>query len=375
MTAESTFTEDDDLCKSVKVTRTKDGALELTIKDVTLFLPNEDLKLVENFNLTLKGGDRLVLTGASGSGKSSVVRAIRNVWPKGSGDVSFPAEAHILCLSQKVHLPRTDLRGILSSPVPKVRFTDAEIDNALVDVGLESLRKQLPLNQAKTEYLSELAKKHISQAVKYWNDDLSKLSNVQKSSLADAISNHMAEYAENFFHEKMAPFLTESRKREIGGRLSNDFVNVLNSQAPANDAPSLMGFDGRMKKLAIQISKYLLQGTSTDIQNSLKDGTQLGKILSGGQQQLLVGAQVLLHKPDILIMDEATSALDPKSTEKFYGLILDRLPNSIIVGIAHNTSVIVHHTLHGHLENQKIEVKQVDPAKAPPPIPAPAPAP
>jgi energy-coupling factor transporter ATP-binding protein EcfA2 len=54
--------------------------------------------------------------------------------------------------------------------------------------------------------------------------------------------------------------------------------------------------------------------------------------LSGGQQQLLCVASVLVMQPDWLIFDEPTSHLDPWSRRKFWG-ILKHLKASKEVGI------------------------------------------
>lgn len=357
---------------TVKVARTNDGKLELTIKDITLFLPNDDTMLIDNFSVSLKSGDRLVLTGASGSGKSTVVRAIRNIWPKGSGDVSLPAEARILCLSQKTHLPRTDLRGILSSPLSKeeANFTDEEIDQALTDVGLEDLRKQLAGNQTKREFLYQKIKPYFAKAVDHWRDFIVSLPERQRELLCIHINKRIRQDAENFFPDRIKAHMTDEKKAKFADKVTGELKTLMADipiKRPFFDV--FMNFDhmlaARQKNFADQIAKYILQATATEVAIASKDGGQLSRQLSGGQQQLLLFAQVLLHKPNILIMDEATSALDPKSTEKMYKLILDRLPDSIIIGIAHNTSVIVYHTLHGHLENKKVEVKKIEETKRP----------
>lgn len=65
--------------------------------------------------------------------------------------------------------------------------------------------------------------------------------------------------------------------------------------------------------------------------------------LSGGEQQRLAFARVLLQQPDFLLVDEATSALDPSLEEKLYSLLIRELPQSGIVSLAHRESLMIYH--------------------------------
>lgn len=65
--------------------------------------------------------------------------------------------------------------------------------------------------------------------------------------------------------------------------------------------------------------------------------------LSGGEQQRLAMARVLLHRPDYVFLDEASSALDSESEARVYGLLTSQLPDSCVVSIAHRESIARFH--------------------------------
>jgi vitamin B12/bleomycin/antimicrobial peptide transport system ATP-binding/permease protein len=65
--------------------------------------------------------------------------------------------------------------------------------------------------------------------------------------------------------------------------------------------------------------------------------------LSGGEQQRLAIARVLLAKPDWLFLDEATANLDPKAEASLYRLLRERLPGTTIISVAHRPAAAAHH--------------------------------
>ncbi|SPA28819.1 ABC transporter ATP-binding protein/permease [Cupriavidus taiwanensis] len=65
--------------------------------------------------------------------------------------------------------------------------------------------------------------------------------------------------------------------------------------------------------------------------------------LSPGEQQRLAFARALLQKPDYLFLDEATSALDEDTERAMYQLMVEQLPQTAIVSIAHRSTVAAFH--------------------------------
>jgi vitamin B12/bleomycin/antimicrobial peptide transport system ATP-binding/permease protein len=72
--------------------------------------------------------------------------------------------------------------------------------------------------------------------------------------------------------------------------------------------------------------------------------------LSGGEQQRLALARILLLRPDWLFLDEATASLDPVAEEQFYKLLRERLPGATVISIAHRRAVADLHNRILHIE-------------------------
>lgn len=65
--------------------------------------------------------------------------------------------------------------------------------------------------------------------------------------------------------------------------------------------------------------------------------TQWQQRLSGGEQQRLMFARLLLNAPRLILLDETTAALDAASARQLLLLLKERLPDSAIVLVSHQT--------------------------------------
>jgi putative ATP-binding cassette transporter len=100
-------------------------------------------QLLTNASFSFEPGDRVMVTGPNGCGKSTLFRAIASIWPFGRGVISVPANAHMLFLPQRPYLPIASLRAAVSYPARDGEFPDCQIDQALEAVGLGRFRDQL----------------------------------------------------------------------------------------------------------------------------------------------------------------------------------------------------------------------------------------
>ena len=70
-----------------------------------------------------------------------------------------------------------------------------------------------------------------------------------------------------------------------------------------------------------------------------------GQRLSPGEQQRVAFVRAMLTRPNGLFLDEATSALDAEAEELVYQLLMQELPEALILSIAHRESVAKHHKI------------------------------
>jgi putative ATP-binding cassette transporter len=107
-------------------------------EQLTLRLPDGRV-IVPEVNLTVAPGDRVLVTGPTGAGKSTLFRALAGIWPFGDGQVHVPAQARLLFLPQRPYLPVGTLRDVVAYPSPAGSVDDDAIRSALADVGLAGL--------------------------------------------------------------------------------------------------------------------------------------------------------------------------------------------------------------------------------------------
>lgn len=94
-------------------------------------------------NLVIDAGEKLLVGGASGTGKSTLVRALAGLWPWGSGRILMPKGAQIAFVPQKPYIPHGTLRQALLYSVSDLAVTADMIHGAMRRCGLDYLVKYL----------------------------------------------------------------------------------------------------------------------------------------------------------------------------------------------------------------------------------------
>lgn len=133
----------------IVVTESADDCPDIRVYDLTVRTPGDNPRvLLQGVNLHFKPGDRVIFTGASGSGKTTAVKALMNSWDYGQGLVVRPRNVKTMLFSQAAYAPNANLRTILNMATEgKENFTDRELRHALQSVGLNKLVEQIPGQQ------------------------------------------------------------------------------------------------------------------------------------------------------------------------------------------------------------------------------------
>lgn len=190
--------------------------------------------LIADADFTIAPGEMVMVTGKSGTGKSTLIRAIAGLWPWGSGTILIPKGAKVEFVPQRPYMPIGTLKAALTYPDPVSAHSDESIARALDLCDLKSLVPRL------------------------------------------------------------------------------------------------------------------------------HDHASWDRVLSGGEQQRVSFARLLVHKPDIVILDEATSALDEANQTRIMELFRTDLSHASVISVAHRATLARFHNRQITLTKQRSGARAVD---------------
>lgn len=124
----------------IRVEETEDGSIR--IDDLRVAAPTGCIALSEP-RVELKPGERILIVGERGAGKTLLFRAFVGLWPWGSGRITRPARQFMTFLSRRAYIPPGTLRAVVAYPHPTDAYEDASVAEALADVGLPALGTML----------------------------------------------------------------------------------------------------------------------------------------------------------------------------------------------------------------------------------------
>lgn len=118
----------------------EEAALKLENLAVTL---DDGTAIVDDTEAEIMPGERVLIVGESGTGKSTLVRALAGLWPWGGGSMQLRKGARLFLLPQRPYVPIGSLQRAATYPDAAESRDFEEVAGAFRDVGLAHLAGRL----------------------------------------------------------------------------------------------------------------------------------------------------------------------------------------------------------------------------------------
>lgn len=111
----------------------------IAMEGITLLTPQTHRVLVRELSFEVGDGETLLISGPSGSGKSSLLRAMAGLWREGQGTIVQPAAEKMFYLPQRPYMQVGTLREQLLYPDASLEVDDERLAQVLDEVHLSGL--------------------------------------------------------------------------------------------------------------------------------------------------------------------------------------------------------------------------------------------
>ncbi|KAG6544876.1 hypothetical protein Mapa_013566 [Marchantia paleacea] len=260
----------------------------LKMEHLTLNTPQYTATLVEDLSLVVNQGEHLLIMGASGSGKTSLLRAIAGLWAAGTGTITR------FLRSGSEDVDRV-LRPENSEAIPGDTENHAG-NGAATSSSLDISQEIFFLPQRPYMVLGTLR-----QQILY-------------------------------------PIWTE---RGFTSPLSSKSNGPVTASASTNATPVGLKPQPSDEEL-IDVLERVSLGHLMNSCDGLDANVEWASVLSLGEQQRLAFARLLISKPRLALMDESTSALDEENEMLLYGEI--KKSGITYISVGHRTTLKQFHS-------------------------------
>jgi putative ATP-binding cassette transporter len=119
-----------------------EGAKTLAFENMAVRLSDREISL-DARSVTVRPGERILIIGKPGIGKSLFFRAIAGLWPWGTGRLKVPPRADMMFLPQHSYVAVGTLRHVLTYPADPGKFSRNDLTHALRRTNLGHLVSSL----------------------------------------------------------------------------------------------------------------------------------------------------------------------------------------------------------------------------------------
>ena len=117
-------------------------ASTVSFRNLAVRLP-DGTSLVNANDLSIKFGERVLVSGPSGAGKSTLFRALGGIWPFGNGEITVPKNARMMILPQRPYFPIAPLAAAVAYPSEPGSADTGRIAEIIAAVGLPALASRV----------------------------------------------------------------------------------------------------------------------------------------------------------------------------------------------------------------------------------------
>jgi vitamin B12/bleomycin/antimicrobial peptide transport system ATP-binding/permease protein len=126
--------------EGIEISASPNGNIHLKELDIEQY---DGTLMIDDAEAIVKPGEKVLVKGDSGTGKSTLIRAMAGLWPWGSGKILKPEDAEFAFMPQRPYFPLGNLRQALLYPHPDQKVDEEKIGEALTRVGLDHLIPRL----------------------------------------------------------------------------------------------------------------------------------------------------------------------------------------------------------------------------------------
>ena len=143
------------------ISRSEQDGAALRLRDLTVRL-DDGTVVINDADVVIARSERVMLVGESGTGKSTLVRAIAGLWPWGSGEVSIQKNARLFLMPQRPYMPLGSLRRVATYPLHASDVDDTVLHDLMQATGISHLIERLDTEAPWDQVLSGGEKQRVA---------------------------------------------------------------------------------------------------------------------------------------------------------------------------------------------------------------------